>query len=181
MVAYIKRYLQGGGYQSSVSPLIDRDWVIPLQLIRNLAVRKISYEEIVPQWKLNAAEIATRRQDMLFRDSGETFGLVCLLYNSPMALNWLRKWSTKIQKLQNYHLSNFSCWRNIGGAESTRNQPHFMIGPITYKPLPHESWWKNGIHFNSGSLNHFGMSGRSVKLNSHIAAPSERTRRYPSR
>ena len=164
---YIKRYLQEGGYQSSVSLLIDRDWVIPSQLIKNPADRT-SYGEMIPQWKLNAAEIATIRQDMLFRDSGETFGHICSLFDSLMSLNCLRKWNAKIQKLQNYRLPNSS-----------------LLEVQTLDLLPKSHYLmsvgeKMATTLTQVSSTAFGMSG-SATPNSHIATPSERTRRHPSR
>ena len=116
--SYIRRSLQGGGDQISVSLLIGKAHVVPLSMMRNPTENAIPHGDSIPRLELNAARGAAEYRDMILRESGETFDDVYMFSDSLTVLNWLNNFEKRFKTYENFRiksiraLSRLSEWRH---------------------------------------------------------------------
>ena len=116
--SYVKRYLQGGSNQSSVSLLMGKAHVVPLSMSKNPTENAIPHGDSIPRLELNAARGAAEWRDILLRESGESFDNVYLFSDSLTVLGWLHNFEKRFKTFENFRikairtLSRLSEWRH---------------------------------------------------------------------
>ena len=158
-VGYVRRSLQGGGNQISVSILFGKAHVVPLNMTKNKTENAIPHGDSIPRLELNAARGAAEWRDTILRESGETYHNVYMFSDSLTVLGWLGNFEKRFKTFENFRikairaLSELSEWRHCpthlnpadlcskGIAandykkwEFYHNGPDFLLTPISQWP-----------------------------------------------
>ena len=116
--AYLRQSLQGGGNEVSVSLLIGKAHVVPLNMSKTLSKDAIPHGDSIPRLELNAARGAAELRDTIVREYGEPFDNVYMFTDSLTVLGWLGNFEKRFKTYENFRvkairaLSNLSEWRH---------------------------------------------------------------------
>ena len=124
MVAYVRRYLQGGGTPINVAFLMGKAHVVPLNMLKNPVKNQEPHCDSIPRLELCAAKLAALWRDHLCRYAGETFTRKIMFSDSLTVLNWLNDYSRRFKTFENFRiksirlLSHPSEWRHVPSAQN---------------------------------------------------------------
>ena len=156
---YVRRSLQGGGGQISVSILLSKSHVVPVSMNKNPTENAIPHGDSIPRLELNAARGAAEWRDTIIRESGETYHNVYMFSDSLTVLGWLNNFEKRFKTFENFRikairaLSKLLEWRHCPtlqnpadlcskGIEANdfkkweflHNGPSFLLSPLSEWP-----------------------------------------------